>query len=217
MRTRIERGCRLYVNVEAGPARKDNELTVERSGAERCACAPFRYPRGDDLWRGDSSAPIHDRPRSGERKRDDETEPNGTERDGAWLTGAPPCSRVYFSTSIPPIRYRLFCKHCAALRGPFDYCNRPLLSSRPFSFALPVPLDPDCPPSPDPTFSSDPSLLLSVSLIRPLSHSHSHLIFRPSLRPVFTFPSSPCSRSLRPVLPRSGPDRTDLFTCARRQ
>lgn len=48
---------------------------------------------------------------------------------------APPCSWVYFSTSISPIRY-LFCKHCAA--SAFDYCTTS--SSLSLFFSLFVPL-----------------------------------------------------------------------------
>lgn len=50
---------------------------------------------------------------------------------------APPCSWVYFSTSISPIRYRSFANNCAA--SAFDYCTTSSTLSRSLFFTLSVP------------------------------------------------------------------------------
>lgn len=50
---------------------------------------------------------------------------------------APPCSWVYFSTSISPIRYRSFANNCVA--SAFDYCTTSSSFSHSLFFSLFVP------------------------------------------------------------------------------
>lgn len=125
-----------YVNVEANRVHRTNERTDQRTGQQtnlptnqrtNGACTG-RYSCEQNLSRIE---PVRSHT-IGQRVPNENAKTS--KRDGACLTGAPPCSRVYFSTSISPIRYRLFCKHCVAPRDRSIIVSDPLLASRPFLF-----------------------------------------------------------------------------------